>query len=688
MAGGRDIKPWLRRSHTAGGEQGFSLALALLVVLGALSAAVAITGRTLSNRQARQQLDAGLTARNAAEIGMTRIIAELNRPRNRRLLVNAPQLGAEGKTVDEIQSSDENPLINPCATNSLPPDISTNGTFSRTSSSDTVLNREVSIPNTNMRYSLIAVRNGPNDNEQSDEGEVNESFDVTTGSPGPPGTRAASGTITLDVRGRVVESNGSETSRFNLRKTFAVIPKCCDSSFGGFQGTGTTQEFTPTRWENDSTNCAVASGYGLILGARRELSPDAAKGSFSSTFAIYRQRVINDPSTNTLISRVFCTVNKESNIQAADCPFTAIFSNARSRTSMTRKNIILPPVPLPANSRPFDFASNQYTLSQFQTTRCTSGSRGTFPNTCPYPTNFFNTSTCDRGICEVPGWVRMRVCDAGLNSEWSGATGSGSGLTSPRSTSVADLTSTSPTLGCRITVNEDETLNTREFDTSWRSSPRNTLKWQLGHLCRRIDWNGVNTIYCNLDQLNLEGNVTITFDTAGNADDTSIPIVLSFPNGSTNSSSPRDIIKTESILGVTRGEIRQINSRRADRPLITDLSIYGCAINQSSSCRFQRILSNGFTFFGINTGINSLRITNAFVYAPYANLQARVSALNFTGSYWGNRLTQSVSESSFIIPTGSTKDVVDGFPDWTPAELDLEQDYVARSVISVGTFSD
>jgi hypothetical protein len=122
VAGGRDIKPWLRRSLTAGGEQGFSLALALLVVLGALSAAVAITGRTLSNRQTRQQLDAGLTARNAAEIGMTRIIAELNRPRNRRLLVNAPQLGASGQTVNAINGATN--LSNPCQDDGETPDIS------------------------------------------------------------------------------------------------------------------------------------------------------------------------------------------------------------------------------------------------------------------------------------------------------------------------------------------------------------------------------------------------------------------------------------------------------------------------------------------------------------------------------------------------------------------------------------
>ena len=80
MAGGRDIKPWLRRSLTAAGEEGFSLALALLVVLGGLFTTLAITSRTIGSRQVRDSNDKSFSARNAAEIGMTRIISELNRP--------------------------------------------------------------------------------------------------------------------------------------------------------------------------------------------------------------------------------------------------------------------------------------------------------------------------------------------------------------------------------------------------------------------------------------------------------------------------------------------------------------------------------------------------------------------------------------------------------------------------------
>jgi len=53
---------------------------------------------------------------------MTRIIAELNRPRNRRLLVNAPQLGASGQTVNAINGATN--LSNPCQDDGETPDIS------------------------------------------------------------------------------------------------------------------------------------------------------------------------------------------------------------------------------------------------------------------------------------------------------------------------------------------------------------------------------------------------------------------------------------------------------------------------------------------------------------------------------------------------------------------------------------
>jgi hypothetical protein len=327
VAGGRGSKPWLRRSPGAGGEQGFSLVLALVVVLGALSAALAITGRTLSNRQARQQLDAGLTARNAAEIGMTRIISELNRPRNRRVLVNAPQLGASGRTVAQIQSDDS--LRSACNADGQAADISTFGSFN----SGTVLNNEVTVPNTGgrLRYTLVAVNNGnPANNffEQDADGNANAAFSLDVGTNVSPIEAGVSGEITLDVRGRVVD-NGTETSRYNLRKTFAVIPKCCGGSFGGFNSDGTP------RWGNDTntSSCGVASGYGLILGSRRDLTNSDTQGSLSTRLAVLLERTVGGSPTETTVSRMYCTVPTSSPV-ASDCPLTSSVSIVRTRLTL------------------------------------------------------------------------------------------------------------------------------------------------------------------------------------------------------------------------------------------------------------------------------------------------------------------------------------------------------------------
>ena len=752
MAGGRDIKPWLRRSLTAGGEQGFSLALALLVVLGALSTAVAITGRTLSNRQVRQQIDAGLTARNAAEIGMTRIIAELNRPRNRRLLVNAPGLGATGATTTTIGANDD--FRSACdLAEGQGPDLSGQGSFN----SGALLNNEVTIPDTNNRlhYKLVRIVNGdpavgsfpdPNLSEQDAEGTANTSFRVTLGNGATPVIPGESGRITLDVTGRAVDAGGKE-SLYHLRKTFAVIPKCCGSSFGGFRASGDAD-----LWGNDErTDCGVASGYGLILGSRRDLTNADTKGSLSTLLAVLLERTVGGSTTSSTVNRVYCTV-PSSTPAATDCPLTSSVSIVR--TNLRLKDISLPPLPFPSNTGTYTYTTNQATL-------------GSFGTTTQIPQLF-------RNVANVQGFARMRVCDAGVStpnpSPWIGA--------SNRTFATAALSSSSPRVGCQITVSSSETLNTRDFD-NWRSSAGNTLKWHLGRLCTRVTWppsGGVNTIYCNLDRLSISG-ASITFDTAGNSANTSVPIILSFPNGNasrrqisqisrssnaveltfssnhnfttgqriivrdlpascgstavgsainntagssyTVSSVPSStrvrftrngsnfatsacgtlttegatnrggtavralptisdiepIISSSGILSAST--IRQINTQRA-APRLTDMSIYGCEIDQSEPCRFQSIQSGGF--------LSSLTIRDIFVYAPYSTMSANLSYLAFRGAYWGNKLSQTISGSSFTIPAGSIDAVVNSFPGWTPAALDLEQDYVARQVIRVGTF--
>jgi hypothetical protein len=729
MAQGKARTLWKLISAPPRSDQGFSVALAVLVVLGGLLTTLAITGRTLTSRQVRESDDKGFTARNAAEIGMTRIISDLNRPRNRRLLVNAPQLGASGRTVAQIQSDDS--LRSACNADGEAPDLSTFGTLN----SGTVLNNEVTIPNTNglLRYTLVAINNGNTaDNffEQDAEGNANEAFSLTVGNPVSPVTPGQSGLITVDVRGRVVE-NGVEKSRYNLRKTFAVIPKCCGGSFGGFNNDGTAG-----RWGNDTdtSDCGVASGYGLILGARRDLANSDTRGSLSTRLAILLERTVGGSTTETTVNRVYCTVPTSSPV-ASDCPLTSSVSIVRTR--LTLKDIGLPALPFPSNTGTYSYTANQATL----------GSLGT---TSQIPQLF-------RNVANVQGYARMRVCDAGVSSPnpspWIGA--------SNRTFASATLSSGSPVVGCQITVSSSETLNTRDFD-NWRSSAGNTLKWHLGRLCTRVTWppsGGVNTIYCNLDQLSIGGG-TITFDTAGNSSNTSIPIILSFPNGNASRRQITNISRSGSTVSLTVGShnfatgqpiivrdlptacsavnngpgstytvasttstvvrftrsgsfscgtltsgtvvraqptiadiepiisssglfsastIRQINTQRT-APRLSDMAIYGCAINQSEPCRFQSIQSGGL--------LSSLTLRDVFVYAPYSTMSANLSFLAFRGAFWGNKLSQTISGSSFTIPSGSIDEVVNSFPTWNPAQLDLEQDFVARSVIRVGTFSD
>jgi hypothetical protein len=622
----------------------------------------------------------------------------------------------------------------------------------------------VTIPDTNNRlhYKLVRIVNGdpavgsfpdPNLSEQDAGGTANTSFRVTLGNGATPVIPGESGRITLDVTGRAVDAGGKE-SLYHLRKTFAVIPKCCGSSFGGFRSSGDAD-----LWGSDErTNCGVASGYGLILGSRRDLTNADTKGSLSTLLAVLLERTVGGSTTSSTVNRVYCTV-PTSNPITTDCPLTSSVSIVR--TNLRLKDITLPPLPFPSNTGTYTFTANQPTLSEFTATRPS----GT---TTPRPNWFWNTGSCTTGTsCQVPGYSRMRVCDAAVSDgtttpPWLGG--------SHRSISNATLSSSAPVPGCNITVSSDETLNTRDF-ANWRTSAGNTLKWHLGRLCRSITWpptGGVTTIYCSLDQLTLNG-ADITFDTAGNSANSSIPIILSFPNGnstlrpisnavrsgnrvtlticttaacggnhsfavgqtivvgdlpspftainntpasqsytidqvtSTTIRFPQNgsNISSASVLagyaanrnppisasqdivastGLFAGSsIRQINTQRSGDPRLTDLSIYGCPTGQFTPCRFQRISSGGF--------LSSLTLRNAFVYAPYSTMSASLSYLAFRGAYWGNKLSQTISGSSFTIPAGSIDQVVNSFPSWTPAALDLEQDYVARQVIRVGTFN-
>jgi hypothetical protein len=403
----------------------------------------------------------------------------------------------------------------------------------------------------------------------------------------------------------------------------------------------------------------VASGFGMILGSRRDLTSTDTKGSLSTQLAVLLERTVGGTTTTSTINRTYCTVPTDSPV-STDCPLTS--SLAVVLTRLTLKNIALPGVPYPVGTGTGTYvrASNTTTLAGLL-----DGSR---TGASSYPTTFLNTATCTTGnSCAVKEFARMRVCDDAIaTADWTGA--------STRSVSSAST----GLVGCTINVTADETLNTNDF-ANWKSAATNTLKWQLGRLCVQVaNWgvSGNTVIYCNLDSLTLSG-ATITFNTAGSAANTSIPIILSFPNGGDTIAGIKTIINSGFLAS---GGIVQTNSQRT-APRLNDLSIYGCAINQqmtnTTPCRFQLIQS------GL---LSTLRLSNVFVFGPYTTMQANLSLLAFRGAFWGNKLNQTISGSQFIIPAGTVDTVANAFPSWTPSQLDREQDYVARSVISVSSF--
>jgi hypothetical protein len=726
--------------------------MALLVVLLGLFSGLAIAGRALNSKEKENESSQSLSARDAAEIGMARIISELNRSRNRRLLLNAPMLdvysydpslsnqnGNTGTilpaTIAGIQGN--NDLKNPC--NSLGESIDLNGVTNSNPSAAgaTVLQNEVQIPNTsgNLRYVLMGVRNGlgmvGQDYSKVEYGPAgpvsvwgSSGMEVGVGDAGDPGRVAKSSTIRLDVQGLLYQ-NGVVVARYNLRKTFEVIPRCCGSGYGGYvvgtDGGGGT--YVPSLWGTDPTECGVSSGYGLVIGNRLDPASPTTWGSLETYDKNTITTLIGTPLDEK--GRLYCNVPSTGGPYGnSNCPFTLGYTYTDPSGTLTPylNWVTVPntanwlPLPVASSTRSVEATyvrpNNVGTLS-VRTGNYTGGTlRSLLAPVAPeptnvrlmdaYPTAFLNTSTCTvsltstqtttSSLCEVPEYARMRICDraADINSVWPGA--------DARATSLAVL-STTPSdvrVGCRIRVTASETLNTRNFET-WRQQPTNTLQWHLARLCTRVwDWGGGGgttryvanrqMIYCNLDELNLDSGVTLTFDTTSASPlptlssqplITSVPIILAFPNGSL------DVDPIKTVLGpsptnTTSASIIQINSRR-NPPQPSDLSIFGCrrlSVVQSAACQNQRI--------GSSSG-NTITLQDVLVFAPYGTMSSNDGTLIFQGVYWGNRLSMPNSSSKFKVSPGWVSKT-SGFSGWSPTQSYVEQEYIARNLLSVSSF--
>ncbi len=258
--------PITGRSRRAGAlarrDDGFSMLLVILIALAVLLGGVMLIARVSFGRLGSAYQSQGREAREAAEIGMARIIAELNRERNRRLLVNAPIVNNEDRTY--LESSTNQGKLRSVCTLSLP---QLGNTFPTAN-----LKAEQTL-DSDRRYQLITVSQpasssqteatspyAKKSNSAANRFAVTMGYDpsgATTPADNPPTSEPPrAGELTITVRGTAYR-NGVLVASSTLTRTLEVVPKCCRGSLGGYRDA----------FGNDRGACASTLGFGLVGGA-------------------------------------------------------------------------------------------------------------------------------------------------------------------------------------------------------------------------------------------------------------------------------------------------------------------------------------------------------------------------------------------------------------------------------------
>ena len=230
------------------------LLAALVVLVGGLMLALRSSDGLLSTLLQRESND----ARDAAEAGITRIIGELNRPRNRGLLVKAGSAeDPDGYLWTSTDAeADPNHFRNPClpAADSSNPDLATNPNIGANSTGtpyNTVYLNDagaVTDKSTATRaYRLLWVKR-----QQlltSDDKPTLRIFQAD-----------GRGTVRLAVEGLRLRA-GQTVSSVVLEEELQLVPKCCDVSFGGAHG---NVVYTA---DNDGASVCIPDGWGFVAGA-------------------------------------------------------------------------------------------------------------------------------------------------------------------------------------------------------------------------------------------------------------------------------------------------------------------------------------------------------------------------------------------------------------------------------------
>ncbi|MCS5700362.1 hypothetical protein NZK32_15080 [Cyanobium sp. FGCU-52] len=213
------------------------------MVVGSL----AIANRTTSGRLASALQVSNREARDVAEAGIVEIVSELNKERNRKLLVS-------GQAPSSWSASDA-ALVNPCT--GFTSGGSTQATSAPTTTAINYGTTSVTSGTRQFQLESITYSLTPEPAAIGDPPSPRQAFSGSTPDPLNSGTTKSQ--LKITVVGRILNASGAVVSEARVTREFEVVPKCCKRSFGRNRFSGTT-------YGTDGRACiAPAGGAGLVL---------------------------------------------------------------------------------------------------------------------------------------------------------------------------------------------------------------------------------------------------------------------------------------------------------------------------------------------------------------------------------------------------------------------------------------
>lgn len=298
------------------GARGFSLPLVIAAALILIAGSAVLANRSGMGLLSSIFQNQSWEAREAAEIGMTQIISELNKETNRYLMVKRP--GDNGG----IWTTSSNPFVaatrtNPCTGATEPSYANLDARSGASTAADSSYGIwYIQDDGTITRSRGNAVRGfrlrGVTREEISSTGAPLNIYENR-----PVGT----GNLTLRVEGLVFRGS-AEVASAELEKEFELVPKCCKVSFGAAHG-GLDYGIDPTTNESICLNSASSLGLGLIAGAGLE----------GGSMRLIGSTTVEDTNNND-VSPVICIVS----------PGTTCTDSGNTTTEVAKVDMTLPPV--------------------------------------------------------------------------------------------------------------------------------------------------------------------------------------------------------------------------------------------------------------------------------------------------------------------------------------------------------